>query len=159
MQKEKAKILIEIQEKIRNETRIIISLGYEATHVSAREFHDWMTGVIFSEDATTLQDVLDNEYLMVHELVEISELKKMGYKITKRVIVESPREAIYKAHFFAQDFEMNYALTKKDLSWVKERFEHHKRMLYDDPDLPIELRPTAQAIYDKYLKIIKETLQ
>ncbi len=36
-------------------------------------------------------------------------LKKMGRKIDKRVIVDSPKEVIYKAHFFAQEFEMNFA--------------------------------------------------
>ncbi|NIW11222.1 MAG: hypothetical protein GWN33_12220, partial [Gammaproteobacteria bacterium] len=67
--------------------KLIQDLGYEAEDVSAKEFYDWMTGEIFSEDITTLRDVLGNEYLMIHELVEISELKKMGRKIDKRVIV------------------------------------------------------------------------
>ena len=40
------------------------------------EFYDYMTGEIFFEDKTTLRDVLDSEYLTIHELVEISELKK-----------------------------------------------------------------------------------
>jgi len=155
LQREKSTVFIEIQKKIKDAMRTINNLGYEAEHVSAREFYDWMTGEIFSEDTTTLHDVLGNEYLLVHELVEISEVKKMRRKITKRVIVESPKEVIYKAHFFAQDFEMNYALIKKDYSWVKERLEHHKMVLYDDPNLPNELKPTAQAIYEKYLQIEK----
>ena len=146
----------EIHEKIRTTMKIIQDLGYESEHVSAKEFYDWMTGEIFSEDITTLRDVIGNEYLMIHELVEISELKKMGRKIDKRVIIDSPKQVIYKAHFFAQEFEMNYALMKKDYFWVKMRLRAHKKVLCDDPNLPDELRPVAQVIYDKFLQIEKE---
>jgi len=115
-----------------------------------------MTGEILSDDVTTLRDVLGNEYLMVHELVEISELKKMGREIDKRVIIDSPKEIRYKAHFFAQEFEMNYAMAKKDYFWVKIRLRDHKKVLDTDPDLPLELRRTAQNIYNKFLKVEKE---
>lgn len=149
-------MLDEIYAKIQTTVKIVEDLGYEAKEVSAQEFYDWMTGEIFSEDITTLRDVLGSEYLMVHELVEISELKKMGLKIHKRVIVESPKEVIYKAHFFAQEFEMDYALRKKDYFYVKLRLRAHKNVLYDDSNLPDNLIPIAQKIYDKFLQIEKE---
>ncbi len=149
-------MLDRIQERIDTTVKIVKDLGYEVEDVSAKEFYDWMTGEIFSEDITTLRDVLGNEYLMVHELVEISELKKTGRKIDKRVIVDSPKKVIYEAHFFAQEFEMNYALEKKDYFWVKLRLRHHKGVLRDDTNLPDELRPVAQTIYDKFLQIEKE---
>jgi len=149
-------VLDEIQEKMVAAMKIIQDLGYEAEDVSAKEFYDWMTGEIFSEDIATLRDVLGNEYLMIHELVEISELKKMGRKIDKCVIVDSPKEVIYRAHFFAQEFGMNYAPKKNDYYWVKLRLRHHKGVLYDDPNLPDELRAVAQTIYDKFLQIEKE---
>lgn len=82
---------------------------------------DYMTGEIFSDDPTTLDDVLGNEYLMVHETAEISELKKMGRQIDKRVIVGSPKTVIYDAHFTAMELELDYALFKKDYFWVKIR--------------------------------------
>lgn len=149
-------MLDEIRGKIETTMKIVKDSGYEEQDVSAMEFYDWMTGEIFSEDITTLRDVLGNEYLVIHELVEISELKKMGRKIHKRVIIESPKEVIYKAHFFAQEFEMDYALKKKDYFWVKIRLRDHKKVLFDDPNLPDELRPVAQSIYDKFLQIEKE---
>ncbi|MCW4021017.1 MAG: hypothetical protein NWF14_07320 [Candidatus Bathyarchaeota archaeon] len=146
-------MLAEIDKKIKATVKRLEALGYEAENLSAKEFHDWMTREIFSEGMTTLRDVLDNEYLMMHEVAEISELKKTGRKIDKRVIVESPKEVIYKAHFFAQELEMDYALMKKDYSWVKTRLRDHKKVLCDDPNLPDEMRPVAQTIYDKFLQI------
>jgi len=35
-----------------------------------------MTGEIFSGDTPILSDVLENEYLMIHEVMEINELPK-----------------------------------------------------------------------------------
>jgi len=153
---EKSIVLARIKDKICETMKIIQGMSYEPESVSSQEFYDWMTGEIFSEDKTTLRDVLGNENLMLHELVEISELKKMGRKIDKRVIVDSPKEVIYKAHFFAQEFEMNYALKKEDYFWVKLRLGHHKKVLDDDPNLPEDLRPVAQAIYARFLKTEKE---
>ena len=149
-------MLDEIRQKMNIAIKIIRDLGYQAKDVSAKEFYDWMTGEIFSEDITTLRDVLGNEYLMIHELVEISELKKIGRKIDKRVIVDSPKKVIYRAHFFTQEFEMNYALKKKDYYWIKLRLRGHKGVIDDDPNLPDELRPVAQTLYDRFLQIEKE---
>jgi hypothetical protein len=83
--------LAEIERKVKEAKRAVEQIGYSAEPVSAKEFYDCMTGEIFSDDVTTLHDVLDNEFLMIHEFVEISELKKRGRAIDKRVIVESPK--------------------------------------------------------------------
>jgi len=112
-----------------------------------------MTGEIFSEDTTTLEDVLGSEYLMVHELVEINELKMKGRVIDKRVVVDSPKTVIYEAHFTAMETELDYALRRKDSFWVKVRLRHHKEsVLDDDPNLPERLRPRAEELYDRFRK-------
>ena len=131
------------------------SIGYTVKEISAQEFYDYMTGEIFSEDTTTLDDVLGSEYLMVHELVEIDELKKTGRAINKRVIVDSPKTVIYDAHLTAMETELDYALHKKDFFWVKIRLRHHKEsVLDDDPNLPEEMRPRAESLYEKFLKTV-----
>lgn len=143
-------MLPEISEKINRTMKALRELNYDAEEVSAREFYDFMTGETFSEDKTTLRDVLDSDYLMIHELVEISELKKKSRKINRRVIVDSPRTVIYEAHLFAMEFEMDYALMRRDIAWLKERMGHHRGVLFDDPNLPEVMRPRARAIYEKF---------
>jgi hypothetical protein len=136
--------------------RAVEQIGYVAEDVSAEEFYDYMTGEIFSEDTTTLQDVLGNEFLMVHELSEMSELKKMGRRIDKRVIVDSPKTVIYKAHFRAMELELEYALFKKDYFWVKARLKQHKEsVLEDDPNLLESLRPRGEEIFHKFNDLVK----
>ncbi|MEM3698213.1 MAG: hypothetical protein QXQ94_12110 [Candidatus Bathyarchaeia archaeon] len=141
----------EIENRIQTTKRALISIGY-VVKVSAQEFYDYMTGEIFFEDTTTLEDVLGNEYLLVHELVEINELKKMGLTIDKRVIVDSPKTVIYDAHLTAMETELKYALHKKDYFWVKIRLRQHKEsVLEDDPNLPEEMRPRAETIFKKFI--------
>jgi hypothetical protein len=104
-----------------------------------------------------MADVLGNEYIMVHELAEISELKKMGRHIDKRVIVDSPKTVIYEAHFKAMELELEYALFKKDYYWVKVRLKQHKEsVLEDDPNLPESLRPRGEEIFHKFTNSVKQ---
>ena len=147
----------EIESKIKAAKNGLRSIGYVVKEVSAREFYNFMTGEIFSEDTTTLDDVLGNEYLMIHEVAEINELKKMGRTINKRVIVDSPKTVIYDAHLTALEKELEYALHKKDYAWVKIRLRQHKEsVLEDDPNLPEEMRPRAEAIFEKFLKAVQQ---
>ena len=149
-------MLDEIGSKIRIAKRELRRLGYVEKDVSAQEFFDYMTGEIFSEDPTTLRDVLGNEFIMIHELVEISELKKLGARIDNRVIVDSPRTMIYAAHFTAMETELNYALLKGDTFWANLRLNQHKTSVFDDdPNLPQEMRPRAEEILKNYRKLIE----
>lgn len=140
----------EIEKKVRKTKALLSELGYDAEEVSTREFHDYMTGETFSGDKTTIGDVLDSEYLMIHEFVEIGVLKKRGVPIHKRTLIDSPKTVIYEAHLSAMEFEMGYALRKGDLEWLRIRLGHHRNVLDDDPFLPESMRPRALAIYNRF---------
>lgn len=149
-------MLSEIEDKIVATKKALRSISYVVKEVSAQEFYDYMTGEIFSDDPTTLDDVLGSKYLMIHELVEINELKKMGRTIDKRVIVDSPKTVIYDAHLTAMEIELRYALNKRDYFWLKIRLRHHKEsVLDDDPNLPEEMRPRAEAIFERFSRAVK----
>jgi hypothetical protein len=149
-------LLSEIDNKIEATKKALRSISYTVKEVSAQEFYDYVTGEIFSEDTTTLDDVLGNEYLMAHELVEINELKQMGRTIDKRVIVDSPKTVIYDAHLTAMETELDYALYKRDHFWVKIRLRQHKgSLLDDDPNLPDEMRPRAEKLFEEFRKAIQ----
>jgi hypothetical protein len=149
-------LLEEISAKIRKAKEVLRQIGYDVMDVSVKEFYDYLTGEIFSEDAATLLDVLGNEFLMVHELAEMSELKRMGRMIDKRVIVDLPKTVIYEAHFKALELELEYAMFKKDYFWAKNRLKQHKEsVLEDDPNLPESLRPRGEEIFHKFNELIK----
>ncbi len=147
----------EINAKIRKAKRALKQIDPDAENVSAKEFYDYMTGEIFSDDPTTLKDVLGNEFLLVHELSEISELKKKGRIIDKKVIVDSPKTIVYEAHFKAMELELEYALYKKDYHWAKFRLKQHKEsVLENDPNLPESLRSRGEEIFHKFKGLMDE---
>jgi hypothetical protein len=147
----------EIDARIKKATEALRQFGYDPVDISAKEFYDYMTGEIFSDDPTTLRDVLGNEYIMIHELVEISELKKIGRKIDKHVIMETPKIPFYITHLYAIETELKYALHQNDTYWARIRLKQHKEsVLDDDQNLPEELRPRAQEIYEKYRRLAKD---
>jgi len=89
--------------------------------------------------------------------VEIGELKKLVRSINKRTIMESPKTMIYGAHFAAMEYELNYALLKRNYSWLEKRLKDHYLVLLDDPYLPEELKPRCEAILERFSKLLKES--
>jgi len=147
----------EVNAKIIKVNEALRQIGHRQVNVSAREFHDYMTAEIFSDDPTTLRDVLGNECIMIHELVEIDELKRIGRRIDKHVIMKTPKIPFYTAHFDAMETELKCALQKGDTYWVKIRLRMHREsVLGDDPNLPEELRPRAQEMYEQYRRLAKQ---
>lgn len=71
-------------------------------------------------DIVTLDNILSNEYFMVHEIVEISELKEMGIVIDKQTVMKHYPK-VYEAHLTAMDYELTFALNNRDYEWIKER--------------------------------------
>jgi hypothetical protein len=149
-------MLPRIKTKINEARRILKQLGYESESISPKEFYDFMAGETPTGDVITLNDVLCNEFLMVHEVVEISELKKMGIPINKETVMVYYPE-VYKAHITAMDFELTHALNRRNYKWLKRRLA---AVTVEDPYLPQEfsylrqeLAPYCKSIIEKLSKI------
>ena len=142
-----------IAEKLKETNKTLKRLGYETQHFSPKEFYDYMTGETPTGDTITIVDVLDNEFLMIHEVVEISELRKMSIPTNKNTVVKF-HPKVYEAHFTATEQELNYAFSKKDFDWLKVRMNHAKSWL-EDNDMPQYLLPTCKAIIEKLSNILR----
>ena len=143
-----------IDTKIKETTRTLEQLGYESERISPKEFYDYMTGETPTGDVITLNDVLRNEFLMVHEVVEISELKKMAIPISKQTVMVFYPE-VYKVHFTAMDYELTHALNKKDYGWLKRRLTHAEDQL-EDPYLPQEFNYLRRELAPRWRSVIKK---
>ncbi len=107
-----------------------------------------MTGKTVSGDRITLEEVLRSEFLMVHEVVEISELKKKGVVIDDMTVVNCHSKTIYEAHLTATEYEIKHAFNKGDLAYVKLRIIHVREWL-DDENLLKELIQKLKSIIEK----------
>ena len=65
--------------------------------------------------------LLGTTFLVVHEIVEIAEAKRMGLRITKDVIVRN-MEKINDAHLIAAEVEFRVAASEGEARYVETRF-------------------------------------
>jgi hypothetical protein len=124
---------------------------YEVKTCTPRELYDYLNGENFKESRITFRDRVGNEYLLLHSIIEISELKDAGIEINTKTIVEAPKEVLYGAHLKAMDYELGYSLILEDFYWLKHRLAYLGRDIKNDENLPESLRETALEIYNSFI--------
>jgi hypothetical protein len=141
--------------KLSEATKTLKEMGYKSQQISPREFYDYMTGETPTGDTITIVDVLDNEFLMVHEVVEISELKKKRIPIDKQTVMNTYPNTL-EIHYTATEYELDYAIDKKDYDWLKVRIMHAKSWLEED-NMPRHLVLRCKAIIKKLSKTLESS--
>jgi hypothetical protein len=131
---------------------LLDELEYQLNKCTPKELYDYMTGETYTGDRITLLDVIGNEYLLLHEAYEISELKRLGVEIGVNTLKDSPKEKIYEAHLNAMEFELDYALLLEDYYWLRHRLGHHEKAVNDDPWMPESQKPRAREILENYIQ-------
>jgi hypothetical protein len=140
-----------VEYRIEDVTEMLAPLEYEYAEFTAEEFYNYLKGDIFTPDDVTLRDILGNEYLMVHKIVEASELKNRGIELNEETMKKTPKEAVYGCHLVAIEFELDYALLLEDYYWIKHRLPVHEKVL-NDSKLPKEIKERAEDIRDHFNK-------
>jgi len=143
--------------RLREATAELKAIGYKSRRISPKEFHNYMTGGTPTGDTITILDVLDNKFLMIHEVVEISELKKLGIPINEDTVMRGYPSPICETHYTATVREFDYALRKRNYDWLKVRMKHAKSWL-EDPDTPQHLVPKLEALIKKFSWVLKSSI-
>ena len=117
------------------------------------EFITYLTATSYETDSFTTRDILDNKYLLIHELIEITILKSKGYSIDKEVFKKAFPDS-YEAHLDAIDLELYIASKNGDFDWIKKRINDLRTYL-DDPLLPIHLVDKVKNIINRYRALIR----
>ncbi|MGC9104706.1 MAG: hypothetical protein ACP5JF_07975 [Candidatus Methanodesulfokora sp.] len=86
---------------------------------------------------------------MIHEVVEINELRKRGLRINRNTLISSPRSLIYEAHLRALEMELSYASDKGDKNWVVRRLKDLESYL-NEPYLSEELRAKMKDLLERF---------
>ncbi len=123
---------------IKNAVEKLRSMGLDCS-VSLKEFMAYISVPTYEDEKTSIDDILGNEFLILHEVAEICFLKNMGYKIDEKVIMNAyPRT--YEAHLKAMEIELKEAQKKGSIEWVEKRCRDLESY-WEDPMLPLHLRP------------------
>ena len=117
-------ILEIIEFRLNQVIELLNEFEYEINACTSRELYDYLTAENFKDSKITFRDRLGNEYLLLHSIIEISELKEAGVAINTKTIIDTDKEVLYGAHLKAMDYELGYSLILEDFYWLKHRLEH-----------------------------------
>lgn len=108
-----------------------------------------MLGETVTGDTVTLEDIVRNRYLLLHEVVEVSELKKNGIPVDENTVTTCSPRILYQAHLTAAEYELKYALEEKDYRWVKVRLADLVEWLKDE-NMPSRLAWRCRSMIERY---------
>lgn len=142
------RMLERIKARISEITETLRENGYEPVEISEYEFYLYLTGETPYQEKYRLDDILESEFLMIHEVVEIGEFKRKGLPINRRTVMDS-HPVVYEAHLIATEVELSYALKTGNYSWIRTRLRD-MRSWKDDEFLPSDLLPKINELLRKY---------
>ncbi len=116
--------------------------------VTPEEILEYLNADTYENDSYTLNSILKNKYLILHEILEVCCIKKRGVDISKDVILNH-RELVYECHLEAIDRELEYARKMDDREWIRARVKDMESYL-DDPYLPRSLRKKVVELIEKW---------
>jgi hypothetical protein len=141
-----------IEFRLNQVIELLNEFEYELNACTPRELYDYLNGENFRESRITFRDRLGNEYLLLHSIVEISELKDAGLEINTKTLVTAPKEIVYNAHLKAMDYELGYSLILEDFYWLKHRLAYLGRDIKTDEFMPEEVKERALETYNSFLE-------
>lgn len=137
-----------IQYKIEAFSEYLKEQYYPIEEIHAYELIAYFDGDAPSGDSITLEMVFQSKWLLIHELVEISELKKQGLLISSELLVTKPL-LVFDAHLIATEWEFSLALQESSNDWIKKRLKDVRGWL-EDPSLPLYQSAKCQKLLQKY---------
>lgn len=137
-----------IQELIEETKQLVEGHNLSLQEVYAEDLVEYFSGETPTGDTTTLVMVLDSRWLLLHEIIELSELKRMGHEISSKIPFTHQKE-VYHAHMTATEWEFRIAKEKNDLDWVKQRISLIPSWL-EDPEMPPVLRKRCKKLLSMY---------
>ncbi len=131
---------------------LLLSIGYKCD-ISLDELKIYLSADTFYQDLLR-EEILENVYLLAHEIVEVCEIKRMGLVIDKDVIIKHHRD-VYKAHLKAAELELELAKLRDDWSYISRRLKDVEEWC-KDPLLPEELIDECKRLYEKALRYLQK---
>jgi len=141
----------EVEKAVENARRLLKSQGFDC-ETTAEELKRWFQADTPYDKDMKLEDILETPLIVVHELVEIDNVKRMGLVLTKNVIVENLQK-VDDAHLNAAEVELKLAVSLRDIAHIKDRLDDIKAWSEDLSVTP-ENRENYRKMYAKTLKAL-----
>jgi hypothetical protein len=121
--------------------------GIDIEAVTSREMITYFDGEAPSGDTTTLRDAVNQRWLMIHEIIEVSELRRRHLNISASILRNHARE-VHECHLVASRIEFGLARQENDSEWLRTRVPLIRSWRNDDG--------MTDEIWTKYLELERE---
>ena len=138
----------QIENVFRRNSGLFQEAGVEERDVLPEELLEYFAGNTPTGDVTTLDDVISNRWLLLHEVVELKHLKLKGIIITRDVLWDRYVDVL-EAHIAATAVELKMALKYDDKDWIRSRVKLIPSWL-EDPEMPENLRAACKKLMEHY---------
>lgn len=118
-----------LEKAVEEARRLMARFGVNCP-TTAEDLRLWFEADTLNPDAS-LDEVLQSRLIVVHELVEIDEVKKMGLQLTKDVILRN-LDAVDSAHLLAAEVEMDLAARLGDADHLRDRIRNIEQWCVDE---------------------------
>lgn len=139
----------EVHQAVQDAKRLLEHNGYDCS-TTADDLRRWFDADTPFDEDFGLDEILKCPLLVVHELVEIDNVKRMGLSLTKDVIVEN-LEKVDDAHLIATEAELKIAIVLREVGHIRDRLGNIRMWSEDDTVTPENK--------EKYRKMHSETLK
>jgi hypothetical protein len=141
----------EIRIAVENARSLLGDHGYEC-RTTVEDFLLWFQADTPYDQGGEFDCVIQNPLLVAHELVEIENVRAMGLKLTKDVIVKNMQK-VDDAHLKAARVEIELAFSLGNTQHVRERIVH-VGMWIEDPSVSPGNKEQYRELREKALKTL-----
>lgn len=145
---------IDKEEAFSQARNLLLANGFPC-EVSLKDLDDWFNAQTANPDASQ-DEVFSEPLLVAHEIVEVTEVKRMGLSITKDVILKNP-DRVYEAHLSAFEVELELAKDTHNRGHIQARLKD-VRSWCEDPFLPSRLKARCRMLQVATEESLKDTV-
>lgn len=143
----------EVDRAVREARQLMRDHGYDCT-TTADDLRRWFEADTPFDENFGLDEVLRFPLLVIHELVEIQNVKRMGLSLTKDVIIAN-LEMVDNAHLIATEVELKMAIATRDVNHIRDRLENI-RMWSEDNTVTPENKEKYRRMHSETVAILQD---
>ncbi|MHA1221798.1 MAG: hypothetical protein ACTSSG_06555 [Candidatus Heimdallarchaeaceae archaeon] len=141
-----------VKERIERVKKLLLKLYGLNLEVLPKDLLKYFSFESPTGDTISLQNVLDNDLLLIHELVEIHELKRRNLPLSIELFSEYADE-LFEAHIYATKIELLIAGKLRNFEWIKKRMKMITTWLEEDR-MPEHLEQECRRILQEYSSLL-----
>jgi len=121
--------------------------------VTAEDLVQWFEADTPYDQDFGLEEAIAIPLIVVHELVEIENVKQMGLRLTKDVIINNLNK-VDDAHLKATEIELELAESTKNVEHIRDRLKDIKAWI-KDPSVTPENKESYRKLHATHVRTLK----